>query len=76
MPKLRVDSKLERCADNAAEIVTQNLGEDLVDLRGRRLSANASAERGFDHVKRGLGVSRLPEGMVATRRFSSAVFAA
>src|ERR1700733_1294778 len=52
MPKLRVDSKLEDRANDAAQVVAEHLAQNLVDLRGRRLSANARAELGLNHVER------------------------
>lgn len=52
MPKLSVDSKLEERADQAAEVVTQDLAQNFVDLSGRRLSTDAGSELGFNHMER------------------------
>lgn len=59
MPKLRVDSKLEESRDQAAEVMTKDLRENLVDLRGRRLGANARTKLGLDHMERGFHVRPL-----------------
>lgn len=59
MPKRSVDSQLEEGGDQAAEIMAEDLAQNLVDLRGRRLSANAGAKLGLNHVERRLHIRPL-----------------
>ncbi len=51
MPKLSVDSKLKGRRHKTAEVMTEDLGENLVDLRDGRLRPNARAELRLDHVE-------------------------
>src|SRR5580700_5627740 len=70
MPKLRVDSKLEDRANEAAEVMTEDLCENLIDLGGRRLGANARAELGLYHREGGLHVRPL---MVVLEEFFAVI---
>lgn len=59
MPERSVNSKLKERANQAAEVMTEDLGENLIDLRGLRFGANARAELGLDHVEGRLDVRPL-----------------
>lgn len=51
MPKLSVDSKLKERANQTAEVVAEDLGQNLVDLRRGRLGANPRAKLSLNHRK-------------------------
>src|SRR5580698_8970482 len=59
MPEFSVDAKFKRRRNEAAQVVTEDLGENLVHLRVLRLSANARAKLGLDHVKNGFNIRPL-----------------
>jgi len=52
LPQLSVDAQLEEGRDQAAEVMTKNLGENLVHLSDFRLGANAGAKLGLNHAAR------------------------
>jgi hypothetical protein len=47
LPKRRFDPQLEERRDEAAKVVTQDLGKNLVHLRDGRLRANAAPKLGL-----------------------------
>lgn len=59
MPKRSVDSKFKRSRHKAAKVVAEDLRENLIHLRGRRLGANSRAELGLNHMERGFHVRPL-----------------
>ena len=59
MPERSVNPKFKERADEAAEVVTQDLRENLVDLRRRRLGANAGSKLGLDHMEGGFDIRPL-----------------
>ena len=55
----RVDAQLESRLDEAADVVGEELEQDLIDLRGRALGADGGTELGLDHREGGLDVGAL-----------------
>src|SRR5262249_12532043 len=59
VPEGRLDAKLAMSLDDAADVVTEELAQDLVDHRRVRLAADVVAELGLDHRERRFHVRTL-----------------